>query len=120
MKAISLLCLLVSCAYIERVEKKPETFKSVALLRQEDYLDCVKNSETYKLNRTNQKRWRLIAEFSIAPGGKVIEPKITNSDFEETALHHCVVKQIAGLTISGDQDARVFRQMLDLNPGSIK
>lgn len=121
MKGFFLLLILPGCAYLERGEQKqPEKVVNLTPLRQKDYLDCVRNSETYKKNRNYQKQWRVITEFSIAPDGKVLDPRITNSDFEDSALHHCVISQISGLTLPAEQETIVVRQMLNLDPGSEK
>lgn len=92
----------------------------MTLLKQEEYLDCVRDSQTYKQNKDSQKGWRVIAQFAIAPGGKVVDPSITNSDFEETALHHCLITQISALTFPGESETKRFRQMLNLDPEKVK
>lgn len=119
MKFVLFIFFVASCSWVP--ERKQEPIRRVTRTRTDDYRTCVKNSQTYKLNRLNQKRWRIIAEYTIQPDGKVTNASITNSDFEESALHKCILDELSGLTFpSPEKGTKVVRQMMDLNPGEGK
>lgn len=118
MKTILLLILAWSCSWV------PDTkgpIRKVTKTRQTDYMDCLRKSKTYQLNRENQKSWRVIAQYTIQENGKISDASITNSDFEESSLHQCILNELAGLSFpTPEKGPKVVRQMFDLNPGEEK
>lgn len=120
MKAISLLLfLLLSCA-TERPQRSQDSITVITHSRMRDYMECVKRSQTYQNYRRLQKRWRVIVEFTVTQGGLLENPTITNSDFEEIALHHCIIKEVTGLVFPTQKENIRVRQLLDLDPGEEK
>ena len=115
MKEILLLILACSCSW---VPDKKAPIRRVTDTRQMDFKDCLKKSKTYQLNRQNQKSWRVIVQYTIQENGKITDATITNSDFEESSLHQCILNGLAGLSFpTPEKGTKVVRQMFDLNPG---
>lgn len=112
--------LLFSCTSPKRQAYIKDPVTRTTLAKLEDYRECVRRSETFQSYRKLQTSWRMIAQFTINPDGTVKDPQITNSDFEEKPLHHCVVKEISTLVFPGQADPVQVRQLLDLTPVEVQ
>lgn len=109
MKAISFLLLLISaCSSYDEGLSVEQTFAK----RKFHFEQCYYESDLYM----NRRPGTIDIHFIINSDGKVMNPKIVDSDFKDANLNACLMMVLKQLNFHHEQANQEFTKTFNFNP----